>query len=100
MGVRKEYKTRGGTYIGADGIDLEIQAGKMTALLGPSGSGELPTCNVLTNVSGPERLILFFPCSLSFLSGMLICSALLYGVAMACRQDYAFAANIRPRGTH
>lgn len=39
VGVRKEYKTRGGVYIGADGIDLEIQAGKMTALLGPSGSG-------------------------------------------------------------
>lgn len=41
VGVRKEYKTKGGIYIGADGINLEIQAGKMTALLGPSGSGRV-----------------------------------------------------------
>ena len=40
-GLRKEYNTRsGGRFTAADGIDLQIQRGGMTALLGPSGSGE------------------------------------------------------------
>ncbi len=40
-GVRKEYNTRsGGRFTAADGVDLQIQRGGMTALLGPSGSGE------------------------------------------------------------
>ena len=39
-GLRKEYNTRsGGRFTAADGIDLAIQRGGMTALLGPSGSG-------------------------------------------------------------
>lgn len=38
--MRKEFTTRSaGKFMAADGIDLQIDKGGMTALLGPSGSG-------------------------------------------------------------
>ena len=37
--LTKVYTTRKGTFLAADQISLDIPAGKMTALLGPSGSG-------------------------------------------------------------
>ena len=40
--MRKVYTTRKGSFVAADDISLEIPAGKMTALVGPSGSGSLP----------------------------------------------------------
>jgi ABC-type multidrug transport system ATPase subunit len=40
--LSKVYTTRKGSFVAADDISLEIPAGKMTALLGPSGSGSLP----------------------------------------------------------
>lgn len=39
--MRKVYQTKEGLFTAANGIDLHIPAGKMTALLGPSGSGDL-----------------------------------------------------------
>ena len=40
--LSKVYNTRKGSFLGADNISLDIPAGKMTALLGPSGSGTDP----------------------------------------------------------
>ncbi len=40
--LSKVYTTRKGSFLAADNISLDIPAGKMTALLGPSGSG---TCH-------------------------------------------------------
>lgn len=37
--LTKVYTTRKGDFLAADQISLDIPAGKMTALLGPSGSG-------------------------------------------------------------
>ena len=37
--MSKVYTTRKGSFLAADDISLDIPAGKMTALLGPSGSG-------------------------------------------------------------
>ena len=40
--LSKVYTTRKGSFVAAENISLDIPAGKMTALLGPSGSGMLP----------------------------------------------------------
>jgi len=40
--LSKVYTTRKGSFLGADNVSLDIPAGKMTALLGPSGSGAHP----------------------------------------------------------
>lgn len=37
--VTKEYNQKGKTYRALDAIDLDIEAGTLVALLGPSGSG-------------------------------------------------------------
>ncbi|BDA46375.1 Sulfate/thiosulfate import ATP-binding protein CysA [Coccomyxa sp. Obi] len=60
VGVRKEYKTKGGVYIGADGIDLDIQAGKMTALLGPSGSGKTTLLRLISGLEEPTDGRIYF----------------------------------------
>ena len=39
--LSKVYTTRKGSFVAAENISLDIPAGKMTALLGPSGSGML-----------------------------------------------------------
>ena len=41
--LSKVYTTRKGSFVAAENISLDIPAGKMTALLGPSGSGMLPS---------------------------------------------------------
>ncbi len=40
--LSKVYNTRKGSFLGADKVSLDIPSGKMTALLGPSGSGPRP----------------------------------------------------------
>lgn len=40
--LSKVYTTRKGSFLAAENISLDIPAGKMTALLGPSGSGRVP----------------------------------------------------------
>ena len=40
-GVTKTYESKGRTYRALDDISLDIEAGKLIALLGPSGSGGL-----------------------------------------------------------
>jgi hypothetical protein len=69
-GLRKEYNTRSaGKFMAADGIDLQIDKGGMTALLGPSGSGghacagqQWPVC--LLDLS--NLCICFFFCVLTY----------------------------------
>ncbi len=48
--LSKVYTTRKGSFVAAENISLDIPAGKMTALLGPSGSGILTSC-----VAGTDR---------------------------------------------
>lgn len=56
------YTTRKGSFLAADDISLDIPAGKMTALLGPSGSGR-PNHNPLGN-----PLVLCVPWRISLLA--------------------------------
>ena len=49
-GLRKSY----GDHLVLDGIDLEIPAGSVFALLGPNGSGKTTTVNVLTTLIAPD----------------------------------------------
>ena len=38
--MRKEYRTKKGLFVAADGVSLEVQPNSLVALLGPSGSGQ------------------------------------------------------------
>ena len=40
--MRKEYRTKKGLFVAADGVSLEVQPNSLVALLGPSGSGRVP----------------------------------------------------------
>ena len=49
-GLRKAYKDK----VVLDGIDLDVRAGTIFALLGPNGSGKTTTVNVLTTLLAPD----------------------------------------------
>ncbi len=54
-GVERHYEI-GGTVVRAlDGIDLEIQRGELTAIMGPSGSGKSTLMNVIGCLDTPTR---------------------------------------------
>jgi len=38
--MRKEYRTKRGLFVAADGVSLEVEPNSLVALLGPSGSGQ------------------------------------------------------------
>jgi ABC-2 type transport system ATP-binding protein len=49
-GLRKSY----GKHLVLDGIDLEVPAGSIFALLGPNGSGKTTTVQILTTLIRPD----------------------------------------------
>lgn len=52
----KKYYGRGDTTVKAlDGVDLEIEQGKFTAIIGTSGSGKSTLLNMLGGVGCPHR---------------------------------------------
>ena len=50
-GIDKRY---GGGAVGADGVDLTIQAGTLTALFGPSGSGKTSILHIMGLLLDPD----------------------------------------------
>ena len=54
-GVFKSYRRGAETVHALDGIDLEVRAGEVTALLGPSGSGKSTLLAVLAGWEQPDR---------------------------------------------
>ena len=42
-------------FIAVDGVNLEVQAGEVLALLGPNGSGKTTTVRMLTSILRPSR---------------------------------------------
>jgi putative ABC transport system ATP-binding protein len=54
VGLSRVYQTGGGAVHALDGIDLEIEAGALTVLLGPSGSGKSTLLNILGGLDRPS----------------------------------------------
>ncbi|HET7769692.1 MAG TPA: ABC transporter ATP-binding protein [Chloroflexota bacterium] len=52
-GVVKTFETAAGTFTALKGIDLQIDAGEFTAVIGKSGSGKSTLLNMLTGIDRP-----------------------------------------------
>ncbi|MEM1787992.1 MAG: ABC transporter ATP-binding protein [Pyrobaculum sp.] len=50
-GVVKQF----GTFRALDGVDIEVERGKVTLIIGPNGSGKTTFVNVVTGVYKPEE---------------------------------------------
>src|SRR3954462_3954409 len=53
-GVRKSYRTSGGTVEAVDGVDVAIAPGETVALLGPNGAGKSTTIDMLLGLLPPD----------------------------------------------
>lgn len=53
-GLTKSYVTLDATIIAADGVDLDIAAGTITALTGPSGSGKSTLLHLIGALDRPD----------------------------------------------
>lgn len=53
-GLEKRFETLDATIVAADGIDLQIQAGTVTALTGPSGSGKSTLLHLIGALDRPD----------------------------------------------
>jgi putative ABC transport system ATP-binding protein len=57
-GVEKTYRTggsRGAAFRALRGVDLEIRAGEMVAIIGPSGSGKTTIINLIAGIDRPTE---------------------------------------------
>ena len=52
-GIKRHYRRGSETVKAVDGIDVELRAGEMVAVLGPSGSGKTTLVNLLSCLDAP-----------------------------------------------
>jgi ABC-2 type transport system ATP-binding protein len=52
-GLRKVYRSRRGTHVAVQGLDLAVPAGGVHGFLGPNGSGKTTTIRMLLGLSRP-----------------------------------------------
>lgn len=55
VGVTKVYDTGGGQVIALDHIDLSVEKGEFTAIIGASGSGKSTLLHILGSVDTPSE---------------------------------------------
>jgi ABC-2 type transport system ATP-binding protein len=53
-GLRRTFKTRGGTIEAVQGVDLRIDAGQVFGFLGPNGAGKTTTLRMLATLIKPS----------------------------------------------
>ena len=53
--VSKSYSTGGHTFKALDGVDLDIEAGKLVVILGPSGAGKSTLLNLIGGMDTPSE---------------------------------------------
>ena len=53
--VSKSYSTGGRTFKALDGVDLDIEAGKLVVILGPSGAGKSTLLNLIGGMDTPTE---------------------------------------------
>ncbi len=54
-GLQKRYQSSAGPVAALEGIDLEIRAGEMVALVGPTGSGKTTLLALLAGLEQPDQ---------------------------------------------
>lgn len=54
-GLKKFYKTKGGSVHALDGLDLTVPQGTVKALLGPNGAGKTTAVKILTTLTKPDE---------------------------------------------
>ena len=53
--MSKSYSTGGHTFKALDGVDLDIEAGKLVVILGPSGAGKSTLLNLIGGMDTPSE---------------------------------------------
>ena len=53
-GLKKSFRTPGGTVEAVRGVDISIRAGEIVALLGPNGAGKSTTIDLLLGLNEPD----------------------------------------------
>lgn len=52
--VRKEYGSKGNSFVAIDNLNLEVQRGDFLGIMGPSGAGKTTLLNILSTIDKPS----------------------------------------------
>lgn len=52
--IRKEYGSRGNSFIAIDNLNLEVKHGDFLGIMGPSGAGKTTLLNILSTIDKPS----------------------------------------------
>lgn len=52
--IRKEYGSRGNSFIAIDNLNLEVKRGDFLGIMGPSGAGKTTLLNILSTIDKPS----------------------------------------------